>query len=219
MRREHAPPRPYAKRWACAVASAMGLPRWAMYQLAMRVLGDDRAIAWLSESIATMPGFFGVLYRAAMYRRVLRAVGRDVSIGYATTFSRPEASIGDRAYIGRRCSIGWAHIGADVHIADGVQLLSGGHQHDDPQALTVEAITIGRGAWIGANAVVMADVGEGARVGAGAVVTRAVAMGATVAGVPARPLRHGAPIALPSPRPNQREEESDHEDSAELARA
>jgi acetyltransferase-like isoleucine patch superfamily enzyme len=47
-------------------------------------------------------------------------------------------------------------------------------------------VRIGAGAWIGNNAVVMADVGKASIVGAGAVVTKPVPPGVVVAGVPAR---------------------------------
>ncbi len=43
--------------------------------------------------------------------------------------------------------------------------------HDQDQ--TYRCVCIGRGAWIGAGAIIMADVGEKAIIGAGAVVTRA----------------------------------------------
>jgi acetyltransferase-like isoleucine patch superfamily enzyme len=53
------------------------------------------------------------------------------------------------------------------------------------------AVTIDRGAYVGAGAIVLAGVhvGECAVIGAGAVVTRSVAPRAVVAGSPARPLR------------------------------
>jgi virginiamycin A acetyltransferase len=52
-----------------------------------------------------------------------------------------------------------------------------------------EPITIGRGAWIGANATVMADIGHDAIVGAGSVVTKPVPPFAIVAGNPAKLIR------------------------------
>ena len=49
-------------------------------------------------------------------------------------------------------------------------------------------VIVGERAWIGTNAVVMAEVGQSAIVGAGAVVVKPVQPGERVGGVPARPL-------------------------------
>jgi acetyltransferase-like isoleucine patch superfamily enzyme len=152
-----------------------------------------------SEAVSLIPGTMGVYTRQAFYRWTLRRVGADVHFGFLSLFSKGAAEIGDRVYIGRMCTIGWAVLGDDVMLADGVQVLSGGHQHgaagpgqamrEAPQTFT--QVTIGRGAWIGAGAIVMADVGEGAVVAAGAVVVEPVPAGAKVGGVPARALGRG----------------------------
>jgi len=55
-------------------------------------------------------------------------------------------------------------------------------------------IRVGRGTWIGTNAVVMAELGDRVTVGAGAVVVEAVRTGERVGGVPARPLAHREPM-------------------------
>jgi acetyltransferase-like isoleucine patch superfamily enzyme len=200
--------------------------------LATPLLGDEKAFTAASESIATVPGQLGVYTRQAFYRRTLAAVGDDVYFGFLSLFSKRGAQLGDRVYIGRMCTIGLATIGDDVMLADGVQVLSGRHQHgsgtgegdalgatalgatgglsasavdacngtggqaasgaraatlrDNEQQFT--RVTIGKGAWLGAGAIVMADVGEGAIVAAGAVVVKPVEAGARVGGVPARPL-------------------------------
>ncbi len=167
------------------------------YHLGRGLLGAQRALAMTSESVARVPGLIGVYTRQAFYRRTLATVGRDVHFGFMSLFSRPEAIIGDRVYIGRFCIIGRAHIGDDVMLADSVQVLSGRHQHGsdshDGRPLRENAhryvkVTIGQGAWIGAGAIVMADVGPRAVVGAGAVVVKPIPPGAKVAGVPAKPL-------------------------------
>ena len=64
--------------------------------------------------------------------------------------------------------------------------------HDDAHR-SVAPIRIGRGAYIGAAAIILpgVTVGEGARVGAGAVVTKDVAPGEVVMGVPARVAAQG----------------------------
>lgn len=89
---------------------------------------------------------------------------------------------------------GGIDIGDATQIGPGVKIIS--YQHAiapgrliREQASAPTPIAIGKDAWIGANAVVLADVGDGAVIGAGAVVTRAVPAGEIWAGVPARFLR------------------------------
>ena len=173
------------------------LPRILAYRVGSRLLGR-RAFGASSESIAKVPGLRGVFLRQAFYRRTLASCGQDVHFGWQSVFSMNEARVGNAVYIGRFCSVGYGDIGDGVMLADGVQILSGGAEHghasvdlgmrEQPQ--TYRRVSIGRNAWIGTGAVVMADVGEGAIVGAGAVVTREVLAFTVAVGVPARVARH-----------------------------
>ena len=170
------------------------LPRLLWYRLNQLVWGRDRAFLWASESISQLTGMHGVYMRQAFYRLTLARCGQDVSFGWQSTFSLPAAEVGDGCYIGRRCSLGHTRVEPHVMLADGVQVLSGDNEHgvatsgdehqDKPQVYT--RVTLGRGAWIGTNAIIMADVGEGAIVGAGAVVTKPVPPRTIAAGVPAK---------------------------------
>ncbi|MCC7406510.1 MAG: acyltransferase [Phycisphaeraceae bacterium] len=165
------------------------LPAGVAYAVGRWVLGRERA--WLSatELLGRIPGWSGIYARQTFYRWTLEHVGVDVYVGFMSMITKPQARLGDRVYIGRFCTVGWAEIDDDVKLADGVQVLSGGKHHlsgDDVMAMS--KVTIGQGAWLGAGAIVMADVGEKAVIGAGSVVTRAVAPHTRVAGSPARPI-------------------------------
>jgi acetyltransferase-like isoleucine patch superfamily enzyme len=135
-----------------------------------------------------------VYWRQAFYRSTLAACGQDVSFGWMSVFSMREARVADRVYIGRFCSLGYADLGEEVMLADGVQVLSGGHEHtrDDAsqsmqsQRQSYQRVRIGRGSWIGAGAVIMADVGENCIIGAGAVVNKPIPDRSVAVGVPAR---------------------------------
>jgi len=186
-----------AKTLGQFLGTLRAIPHLICHALSWALMGEAKAFSAASECIARIPGFIGIYTRQAFYRRTLARVGVDVHFGFMSLFSKSQATLGNRVYIGRFCTIGWADIGDEVMLADGVQVLSGGRQHGSTpmgdatlrdNAQEFIKVTIGRGAWIGAGAIVMADVGEGAIVGAGAVVTRPVPAGAKVGGVPAKPL-------------------------------
>jgi acetyltransferase-like isoleucine patch superfamily enzyme len=183
-----------AKRCVQALCTLAVAPRLVCVAIGNAV-GLSRAFLNASEAIARVPGMRGVYFRQAFYRRTLTHCGQDIYFGWMSVFSMTEAKVGDRVYIGRFCSIGFADIGEDVMLADGVQILSGGREHSTrgdahetmrEQSQTYQQLRIGRGAWIGAGAIIMADVGEHAIVGAGAVVNRPIPAGALAVGVPAR---------------------------------
>jgi acetyltransferase-like isoleucine patch superfamily enzyme len=108
--------------------------------------------------------------------------------------------IGDDTYIGPRCILGAGggiRIGARVLFGAGVQLLAEDHMFQDPEAPIREQGVARRGivveddAWLG-NAVIVLDgvtIGKGAVIGAGAIVTRDVPSGMIAAGNPARVIR------------------------------
>lgn len=108
----------------------------------------------------------------------------------------PGIQIGKGAWINDVTRFDQSHgrhitIGDGATVGPGVRILC----HDASclrriGATWVAPVTIGPGAFIGAEAVLMpgVTVGEGAVVAAGAVVTRDVAPGTIVAGVPAKPI-------------------------------
>ena len=189
------------KRIAHAIAWIAVTPSVWSFVLRSRLLGADRAIEGSTQAWAVVPGLLGQYLRRAFLCRTLRSCARTATIEFGTLFSSASASIGERAYIGPRCHIGWAVIEADTLLAAGVHVPSGAHTHgiDDlsipirEQPSVKTAVRIGRGSWIGSTAVVMADVGRDAVVAAGAVVTRPLPDATISGGVPARVLRHRDP--------------------------
>ncbi len=189
-----------AKRCVQALVTLWILPRLLFYYVG-RILLGRKAFGAASESIARIPGLRGVYCRQAFYRKTLAHCGQDVYIGWQSVFSMTEAVLGDRVYIGRFCSLGYARLGDEVMLADGVQILSGGHEHGAAdaenrtmreQTQTYHPVQIGRGAWIGTGAIIMADVGEGAIIGAGAVVNKPIPDRCVAVGVPARVVKTSA---------------------------
>jgi acetyltransferase-like isoleucine patch superfamily enzyme len=136
-------------------------------------------------------------------RRKLAACGPDCYIPCSTSMRYAE-----RIHLGARVIVGphnrlWAskhaiiEIGDDVLFGPGVTVLTATHGTDSPglpivaQGAIESDVRVGRGAWLGANTVLMpgVQIGIGAVVGAGAIVTHNVDAHTIVAGVPARPLR------------------------------
>ena len=173
-------------------------PSVISWWLRARLMGPDRAIEGSTQAWALVPGLPGQYLRRAFLSRTLKSCARTATIEFGTIFSSASASIGDRAYIGPRCHLGWALIDDDALLAAGVHVPSGSKTHgiDDvtiairDQPTTKSPIRIGRGSWIGSAAVVMADVGRDAVIAAGAVVTQPVPDLTIAGGVPARVLKH-----------------------------
>lgn len=179
------------------VALIIVLPSVLSWRLRTLVMGADRALEGSTQFWAIVPGVVGQYLRRAFLCQSLSHCARSSTIEFGTLFSSADASIGERAYIGPRCHLGWALIEENVLIAAGVHIPSGARTHgmaevsvamrDQPS--TKSPVRIKAGAWIGSAAVVMADVGKDAVVGAGAVVTRPIADRVIAGGVPARVLR------------------------------
>lgn len=135
--------------------------------------------------------------KTAEYFAVLKEIFGD-NIGRETYIAAPlNGAAIDRMKIGNRVFInanllamarGEITIEDDVQIAGNVSLLTNNHDPYDRQLLTCKPILIQKGAWIGANAVILRgiSVGKHAIVGAGSIVTKDVPDYAIVVGNPAK---------------------------------
>ena len=187
----------FAKAAAHAGATVCVLPWLVSYWLSAAAFGPNRALEGASQALACLPGMPGIYLRRAFLARVLARCDASAEVHFGTLFSQAGAVIGANVYVGPRCQLGLVHLEPDVLLAAGVHVPSGGKTHafDDPdvpvrgQGGERRCVTIGAGAWIGNNAVVLADVGAGTIVGAGSVVTKPLPAFVVAAGVPCRVLR------------------------------
>jgi Acetyltransferase (isoleucine patch superfamily) len=150
---------------------------------------------FLSEAISRIPFSFGWKLRRAIYARILPQIGKNVVLHHGVVIDDARTSFGDDIWVSVGSYIDYAIIEDHVLIGQHVVLLAGkGHHNIDRIDIPIKQqgnppkvpITIGHGAWIGANATVMADIGHDAIVGAGSVVTKPVPPYAVVAGNPAK---------------------------------
>lgn len=134
-------------------------------------------------------------------------IGSDCIIQDEVLFSiaepfvkEPSVSIGDRAFIGRRCEFNCSKkitIGNDCMIASYTILVDAGHgtsRHSTitSQPVVTNEITIGDDVWIGARCVILKGVtiGKGSVIGAGSVVNKSIPDYQIWAGSPARFIRN-----------------------------
>ncbi|AMA09217.1 acyltransferase [Picosynechococcus sp. PCC 73109] len=91
--------------------------------------------------------------------------------------SPKQISVGNYSFIGKAYITTNAHISIGSHVAinDGVQILTASHIVNDPKWATLaKPIVINDFAWIATNAIILpgVNIGKGAVIGAGAVVTK-----------------------------------------------
>jgi acetyltransferase-like isoleucine patch superfamily enzyme len=187
-----------AKACANAATLVLVLPNLLSFYIRARLVGADRALEGSTQLLSLLPGVWGQYCRRSFLRHAIAGCASTATVEFGTIFSQAAARIGERAYVGPRCHLGWVDIGDDALIADGVHIPSGGSTHgysrlDVPireQPGARRCVRVGRGAWIGSAAVVLADVGDDAIVAAGAVVTKPIPSRAIAAGVPARVIKY-----------------------------
>lgn len=180
------------------------------------IMTHDPAARSRIEVVFCYPGFHAVLcYRLArfLWCRRLKLLGRFVShVGRFLTGIEihPGAEVGERLFIDHGMGVvvgGTATIGDDVTLYQGVTLGGTSLERGVKRHPTLED-----GVIVGAGASVLGPftVGRGARIGANAVVVAEVPAGATMVGIPARRvgrprkedddfLAYGTPGAMPDP--------------------
>ena len=157
------------------------------------------AFTFFAHLFALGPGLLGDYLRSAYYHLTLTSCALSSRISFGAFFAHPQASVGEKVYIGPYCVFGRAEIGDHCQIATGVQILSGNQQHVRDEAGRISGaeqgehctVRVGSDCWIGAAAIIMAEVGAGSTIGAGSVVTREIPPGSVAVGSPARVVPQG----------------------------
>jgi maltose O-acetyltransferase len=138
--------------------------------------------------------------RYGLCRHLFAKCGRNVNVEHGAEIgSGQQIEIGDNSGIGVNCFVGKAVIGRDVMMGPDVVFISANHKFDDINVpmrgrghIKSPPITIGDDVWIGTRAIILPGrkVGKGAIIGAGAVVTKDVPDYAIVVGNPARVIKY-----------------------------
>ena len=139
--------------------------------------------------------------RQQICRKIFKKMGFNVSIKKGSYFgSGLNITIGNNSQIGENARIANnTIIGSNVMMGLEVLILSVRHAYEDKSVAPIHQgylkclpVVIGDDVWIGARAILLPGVriGKGAVIGAGAVVTKNIGQDEVGGGVPARTLHH-----------------------------
>ncbi|NDP22503.1 MAG: acyltransferase [Paludibacter sp.] len=149
--------------------------------------------AW-AKRVFSLPELIKRNYHRNILTKKGAAINETAEIGDAIiTGIKKKLSINEFSFIGS-CFITLhdkVTIGKNVCINDGVQILTASHDTNDPEWKHIKKeIFIEDYVWIATNAIILPGVhiGKGAVIGAGAVVSKNVLQGQIVAGNPAKPV-------------------------------
>ena len=148
-------------------------------------------LVWLPSTNNSLP----------ICKMILKKCEKNVNIEKGANFGRGNGiEIGDNSGIGINCEVrGPLEIGKDVMMGPEVRIMTSSHntsQTDIPMCqqghLPKRKVTICDDVWIGTRVIILPGVtiGKGAIIGAGAVVTKDVPEYAVVAGVPAKVIKY-----------------------------
>jgi len=144
-------------------------------------VGDNRARRTLVEKLEQVESD---RLTPLSIRHPFTVVGPHVKVGAGTCMA-PGSVITTHVTIGQ-------HVIVNVRVSISHDCVVGDYVNVNPGAVICGNVTLGEGSYVGAGAVVIEDItiGEWSIVGAGASVVRDVPPRVTVAGVPARILKH-----------------------------
>jgi maltose O-acetyltransferase len=163
-------------------------------------LGYQGFARWLPESTAPL-GTAARSIRGFFARRLLRSCGDNINVERCADFgSGRHVQLGSRSGLGVRARlVGPVLIGDDVMMGPDVTILTRNHAFADTSrpmrdqgAGEISPVTISDDVWIGMRVIVLPGVtiGRGAIIGAGAVVTKDVPPYCVAVGNPARVVRN-----------------------------
>lgn len=146
-----------------------------------------------AKRVFNLPELLNITFRRLRYKFKGATVGKLVAFGRIDLHgSAKRLTVGERSFIGSNVNLALHEqivIGNRVVINNNVQLLTGSHDtQDSAWQMIAMPIVIKDYAWVAYNAIILPGVtiGKGAVVGAGAVVSRDVPDYAVVVGSPAK---------------------------------
>jgi len=147
--------------------------------------------------VSTGPMLWTRSFRQAICSGIFKNAGKNINIEKGAYFGTgSELEIGDNSGIGVNCQVcGPIRIGNDVMMGPDVIILTSNHRFDRLDIpmwkqgyYPPEPVVIGDDVWIGTRTIILPGIkiGRGAIIGAGAVVTKDVPEFSIVVGVPAK---------------------------------